>query len=255
MLPPPAIITLCTGLSMRRSSCITLRMFCVAARQNTSSPASITVAPSGTIGRSPRKIAATRASTVGMCFLRSCNWWPTSGPPSKARTATRLTLPWANSSTCRASGNCTSLTRYSVINCSGQMVWSTAKQSGANNCSLARYCVARMRAMRVGTLNWCAAILHATRLISSLCVTAINRSASSMPARFRTAGCDALPQMVRKSSRSCKAFSRAPSMSTTVMSLASDTRLSATVEPTWPAPRMMVFTYESRREDAAFYSF
>src|SRR5512141_7779 len=98
-----------------------------------------------------------------------------------------------------------------------------------------------MRAMRVGTLYWCAATLHATRLISSLCVTAISMSASSMPALLSTDGCAALPSTVRRSSRSCSRRRRGPSTSTTVMSLASETRLSATLVPTCPAPRMMIF--------------
>ncbi len=53
----------------------------LSARQNTSSPASITVSPSGMIGWSPRKIATMRASTAGMCWRRSLSGWPTSGPP------------------------------------------------------------------------------------------------------------------------------------------------------------------------------
>jgi len=46
----------------------------------------------------------------------------------------------------------------------------------------------------------------------------------------------------------------APSMSTTVMSLASDTRLSATVEPTWPAPRITIFTTGTGAKKDAFYA-
>ena len=36
-------------------------------------------------------------------------------------------------------------------------------------------------------------------------------------------------------------------MSTTVMSLASETRLSATLVPTWPAPRMMIFNFAPQK--------
>ena len=92
--------------------------------------------------------------------------------------------------------------------------------------------LARMRAMRVGVLNICAPSLHATRLVSSLRVTANMRSASCAPARASTVGCAALPTMVRKSSRSWSCFRRTGSVSTTVMSLASEHRLSATDAPT-----------------------
>src|SRR5882672_1159064 len=108
--------------------------------------------------------------------------------------------------------------------------------------------------MRVGTLNNCCASLHATRFVSSLCVTAIMRSQSSIPASRSTEGCAALPSTVRRSSRSCRLRSLAPSMSTTVMSLASDTRLSATVEPTWPAPRITIFTTGTGAKKDAFYA-
>ncbi len=60
----------------------------------------------------------------------------------------------------------------------------------------------------VGTLNMRAASLQATRLVSSLCVTATSRSASSMPASRSTDGCAALPVTVRRSRRSCSARSR-----------------------------------------------
>ena len=83
MLPPPAIITRLTGWSMRRSSRITSRMCPEAARQNTSSPGSITVSPSGTIERSPRKIATMRVSMCGMWRRSSFSGWPTSGPPAE----------------------------------------------------------------------------------------------------------------------------------------------------------------------------
>jgi hypothetical protein len=86
-----------------------------------------------------------------------------------------------------------------------------------------------------------AASLQATRLVSSDCVTAMSRSASSMPASVSTEGCAALPVTVRRSSRSCRARRRVGSRSTTVMSFCSETRLSATELPTWPAPRMMIF--------------
>ena len=49
---------------------------------------STTVPPSGAIGLSPRKIAATRVSTCGMCWRKYWIAWPTSGPPWNARTAT-----------------------------------------------------------------------------------------------------------------------------------------------------------------------
>src|SRR5213596_4225104 len=108
--------------------------------------------------------------------------------------------------------------------------------------------------MRVGTLNNCCASLHATKLVSSLCVTAIMMSQSSIPASTSTEGCAALPSTVRKSRRSWRLRSLVSSISTTVMSLASDTRFSATDEPTWPAPRITIFKVETRVKKHAFYA-
>src|SRR2546425_1975980 len=108
--------------------------------------------------------------------------------------------------------------------------------------------------MRVGTLNNCCASLHAIKLVSSFCVTAIIMSQSSIPASTSTEGCAALPSTVRKSRRSWRLRSLVPSISTTVMSLASDTRLSATDEPTWPAPRITIFKAEIRAKRHAFYA-
>src|SRR6267154_3952871 len=107
--------------------------------------------------------------------------------------------------------------------------------------------------MRVGTLNNCCASLQATRLVSSLCVTAIIMSQSSIPASTSTDGCAALPTTVRKSRRSWRLRSLEASISTTVMSLASDTRFSATDEPTCPAPRITIFKLEIRAKRHAFY--
>src|SRR5712664_3532398 len=108
--------------------------------------------------------------------------------------------------------------------------------------------------MRVGTLNNTCASLQATRLVSSLCVTAIIMSQSSMPASSSTEGCAALPSTVRRSRRSRRLRSLVPSISTTVMSLASDTRLSATDEPTWPAPRITILKAGARAKKHAFYA-
>src|SRR5712664_3762199 len=108
--------------------------------------------------------------------------------------------------------------------------------------------------MRVGTLNNTCASLHATRLVSSLCVTAIIMSQSSMPASSSTEGCAALPSTVRRSRRSRRLRSLVPSMSTTVMSLASDARLSATDEPTWPAPRITILKLGVRAKKHAYYA-
>src|SRR4051812_45701108 len=102
-----------------------------------------------------------------------------------------------------------------------------------------------MRAMRVGVLKSLAASLHATRFVSSLRVTAKIRSASAAPACSRMRGCAALPAIVRKSRRSCRSFKRASSLSTTVMSFASEHSASATELPTWPAPRMMIFNSQA----------
>src|SRR6266850_3413331 len=114
--------------------------------------------------------------------------------------------------------------------------------------------VARKRTIRVGTLNNTCASLQATRLVSSLCVTAIIMSQSSMPASSSTEGCAALPSTVRRSRRSRRLRSLVPSMSTTVMSLASDARLSATDEPTWPAPRITILKAGVRAKKHAFYA-
>ena len=62
--------------------------------------------------------------------------------------------------------------------------------------------------MRVGTLNRVDAMRHATRLVSSLCVTATSMSASSAPACFSTEGCAAWPRTVRRSKRSCNSARR-----------------------------------------------
>src|SRR5258706_4802601 len=75
-----------------------------------------------------------------------------------------------------------------------------------------------------------------------------------MPASSSTEGCAALPTTVRKSRRSWRLRNLVPSISTTVISLASDTRLSATDEPTWPAPRITIFKAGARAEKHAFYA-
>src|SRR4030067_427571 len=79
-------------------------------------------------------------------------------------------------------------------------------------------------------------------LPSSLCVTARRMSVSAMPACSSVEGCAAFPARVRKSSLSCNWRSFSPSVSIRVMSLASPARLSATVEPTCPAPSIKIFT-------------
>src|SRR3569623_1476238 len=79
-------------------------------------------------------------------------------------------------------------------------------------------------------------------LVSSLLVTARIMSASSAPARRSTSGWAAWPCTPRRSRRSCRSCRRWPSASPTVMSLASETRASATEEPPCPAPRLMNIT-------------
>src|SRR5450830_188647 len=78
-------------------------------------------------------------------------------------------------------------------------------------------------------------------LVSSLLVTATSMSASSAPALRSTIGNDARPCTVRISRRSPRLHRRSASVSTTVMSLASPAKCSASVPPTCPAPRMMIF--------------
>lgn len=130
---------------------------------------------------------------------------------------------------------------YSVMTCSGQSAKSTAKFSALSRLASSRKSRERRRAIRVGTLKTVCASLQATRLIWSLGVTAMIMSASSAPALRMTDGTAPLPVTVRRSSLSCSIARRAASLSTTVMSFSSDTRPSATLAPTWPAPRIMTF--------------
>ena len=62
-------------------SLITARICCEAAIKNTSSPASTMVEPCGRMGRSWRKIAATRVSICGICSRMVESALPISGPP------------------------------------------------------------------------------------------------------------------------------------------------------------------------------
>src|SRR5438477_183826 len=96
--------------------------------------------------------------------------------------------------------------------------------------------------------------LHATKLVSSLCISAIIMAQSTMPSSTSIEGCAAQPSTVLKSRRSWRLRSLVASISTTVMSLASDTRLSATDEPTWPAPRITIFKRGIRAKKHAFYA-
>ena len=67
---------------------------------------------------------------------------------------------------------------------------------------------------------------------------------SAAPACSSTFGWAALPATVRMSRRSCRSRSSSSLVSTTVTSLASSrARWYAAVRPTWPAPRMMIFTF------------
>ncbi len=166
------------------------------------------------------------------------------GPPSTARTATRSILPPANSATCSASGNSMSFWMYSVTICSGQMAWSTEKPSPLRSSGWRSNQVERMRAIRVGMLNTACATFVATRFVSSLAVTAKSMSVSAAPASARTSGWAALPTTVLRSNWFCRSFRRSALVSTTVTSFFSETRLSATLAPTWPAPRMRIFKWE-----------
>ena len=79
-------------------------------------------------------------------------------------------------------------------------------------------------------------------LISSLSVTAMSISAFSAPASMSVLGCAPFPKTVRTSSRSASRFRVDVCSSTTVMSFFSSARCSASVPPTCPAPRIMIFT-------------
>ncbi len=181
---------------------------------------------------------------VGSIFSRSRSGWRTIGPPSTARTATTSILPPANSATCSASGNSISFRMYSVTICSGQIAWLTEKQSPSSRSGWRSNHVERMRAMRIGMLKTACPTLQATRFVSSLAVTAKSMSVSAAPASASTSGCAALPTTVRRSNWFCRSRRRSALVSTTVTSFFSETRLSATLAPTWPAPRMRIFNGE-----------
>ncbi len=134
-----------------------------------------------------------------------------------------------------------SFSMYSVTICSGQMAWLTAKQSSASSSGWFWNHDERRRAMRVGMLNEVLPTLQATRFVSSLVVTAKSMSVSAAPASASSSGWAALPTTVRRSNWFWRFFSRSASMSTTVTSFFSETRLSATLAPTCPAPRMRIF--------------
>jgi hypothetical protein len=98
--------------------------------------------------------------------------------------------------------------------------------------------------MRVGMpYSRCATLQH-TRLVSSSAAQAMSKSVSRAPASASTAGSMPLPTTPRRSKRDSRSRRRAALVSMTVMSLCSDTRLSATLSPTRPAPMMMIFTME-----------
>ena len=132
MLPPPAMVTRLKARSTWRSSAVTELIWPAATMKKTSSPASMEVAPVGTMGSVPRKMAATRVSTLGNRLRTSRNCWPTKGLPAYARTATNRTLPSAKSRTCRAPGFSKSNRTLSVTTCSGLMNTSTGMCSSAN---------------------------------------------------------------------------------------------------------------------------
>ena len=78
-------------------------------------------------------------------------------------------------------------------------------------------------------------------LISSELVTAINKSESGAPASRNIFGEEAKPCITRKSCLSRKCSKRNDSSSTKVISLSSLTKLAAKVEPTCPAPKIIIF--------------
>src|SRR3990167_5350538 len=186
-------------------------------------------------------MATKRISTCGTSCGSSEMMWRTIGPSVTARTAIRLTAPPANSSTCSASGYSISLPMVRVTDSSGQMISSTAKPSVPISLLPRENSGERTRAMRVGMLKMSCATLQATRLVSSAEAQAISMSASRAPAASSTEGWMPLPATPRRSSRSCNSRRRCGLVSMTVMSFFSDTRLSATLSPTRPAPRMMMF--------------
>jgi hypothetical protein len=132
---------------------------------------------------------------------------------------------------------------YSVTSCSGLMKTSTDSASTPKSSARSVYSAARMRAILVGVRNSTKATSHAIMFTSSLEVSATSRSASPAPAASSTVGWAALPTTVRTSSRSCRSRSASSFTSTTVTSFASSReRCAAAVRPTWPAPRMRIFT-------------
>ena len=99
----------------------------------------------------------------------------------------------------------------------------------------------RTRTMRVGILKTTCATLQATRLVSSCEVQAISMSVSAAPASASTSGLMPLPTTPRRSKRVSRSRRRTPSVSMTVMSFFSPSRLSATLSPTRPAPKIRIF--------------
>ena len=141
-------------------------------------------------------------------------------------------------------------TSCSVTSCSGLMVSVMPKMLRLPSSGLSlpatgysRYSLERTRAIRLGMLNRSAAILEATMLVSSLRVRASRRSESAAPACSRVKGDAPLPTMVWTSRRLLMRLSAFSSMSMMVTSLlGTEARFWATVEPTWPLPRMSIFT-------------
>ena len=84
--------------------------------------------------------------------------------------------------------------------------------------------------------NWQAIIL-----VSSDAVTATIKSASAAPASRKILGEEGEPLTTRKSCLSCKFCKCWDSLSTSVISLSSLTKFAASVVPTCPAPKMIIF--------------
>ncbi|MNS75045.1 hypothetical protein D3C72_1085420 [compost metagenome] len=104
--------------------------------------------------------------------------------------------------------------------------------------------------MRVGILKTTCATLQATRLVSSCEVQAISMSVSAAPASASTSGLMPLPTTPRRSKRVSRSRRRTPSVSMTVMSFFSPSRLSATLSPTRPAPKIRIFIKNAPRFNA-----
>ena len=265
MLPPPAITTRRTGSSRLRISLITRRMSLVAARKNTSSPDSITVSPSG-LEAPPVAVDRDHARIgVGQMLADVAQLLPDQQPALHAR-AHRPAGPGRprNRRSAARPDSGSAARMYVVTSCFGTHVHvdGEARPPAGRRSILRRYeqlGAAREvrgadardpgRACRTGStppgtrpcsLRRCWSARRACRRRAAPACSSVRGLA-----RIAADGADV--------ERSCRSRSTSSSTSTTVTSLASSrARWYAAVRPTWPAPRMMIFTVGDLSGSAPF---